>query len=52
MDVHVPQSGDDELPGRPQTIREAAGMRVDADGPIAVIRSPVMTMLRCAAATP
>jgi hypothetical protein len=24
-----------------RTIREAAGMRVDADGPIAVIRSPV-----------
>src|SRR5947209_5492849 len=34
------------------TIRVPAGMRVDAAGPRAVIRSPVMTILVCGVATP
>ena len=35
-----------------RTIRAPGGMRVDAAGPRAVIRSPVMTILLCAVATP
>ena len=33
-------------------IRAPAGMRVDAAGPRAAIRSPAMTILLCAVATP